>query len=106
MNSRLIEIGVRRGRLLERIAAQRAELAGGLRPFGAALRTTDRMLASVRAGGDYVRAHPATFATLLAGLALLRPRRVWRWSKRGFFAWRVWRAVRTQLATFAARTRA
>lgn len=103
MNERLIANGIRRGRLLERIAAQRRELAEELQPLGAALQATDRGLSRLRSGVDYVRAHPATFAAAFAILLLLKPRRVWRWTQRGIIAWRTWRVLRAQFARLARR---
>jgi len=103
VNRRLLDIGVRRGRLLERIAAQRRELTAELRPLGAALQTTDHALQKLRSGVDYVKAHPATFAAAFLVLLLLKPRRVWRWTQRGIVAWRTWQLVRTQFARFARR---
>lgn len=101
MNKRLVANAIQRGRLLERIAVQRRELAAELQPLGAALQATDRTLFKLRSGVDYVKAHPATFSALFVVFLLLKPRRVWRWTQRGVVAWRTWQLVRAQFARFA-----
>ncbi|MFZ2855289.1 MAG: YqjK-like family protein [Rhodocyclaceae bacterium] len=103
MAQRLIEIGVRRGRLIERIASQRALLGQQLEPVRSALHSADRASAGLRAGIGYLRQHPGIVLAAVAVLAILKPRRTWRWAQRGFVAWRAWRAVRAQLAAFGSR---
>ncbi len=97
MNRQLIELGIRRGRLIERIATQRATLTRDLQPIHHALNTADRTLAAVRAGTDYVKRHPGLVAALVALFVVRKPRRAWRWGKRGFVAWRTWRTIRERL---------
>ncbi|MFZ4535855.1 YqjK-like family protein [Propionivibrio sp.] len=97
MNHRLIELHLRRGRLLERIANQRAALARNAQPVRVALHTTDRMLAYLRSGADYVKQHPGSAMLAVAALIIIKPGLVWRWSKRVFFAWQTWRTVREKL---------
>lgn len=96
--SELIDIGIRRGRLLERIAAQRAELGGQLRPLRQALATTDRAVTLIDAGVSTIRRHPSIVVAALVVLALLKPRRVWRWGSRAWFVWRSWRTLRARIA--------
>lgn len=92
------DLQLRRGRLLERIAVQRATLARDAEPLAAALQTTDTMIARARAAADYLRQHPA-FAVLGVGTLLaLRGGGIWRWGKRGFVAWRIWRAWNQRMA--------
>lgn len=105
MDQRLIDIGIRRGRLIERIARQRALLGEQLQPVRGVLDATDRGIARVRTGVDYLRQRPELVVAAIALLIILKPRRVWRWAKRGFVAWRTWRAVRGQLAVFGLRSR-
>ncbi|MBK1680321.1 YqjK-like family protein [Rhodocyclus tenuis] len=100
MNDRLIDIGVRRGRLLERIASQRAAIGSDLAPVRDALRATDRAVVLLRSAADTLRRHPAM---VLAGVAIfiaLKPRRLWRWGRRAFVVWRSWRFLRQRLAAF------
>lgn len=94
MDQQLIELHLKRGQLLERIAMQRATLARQVVPVRVALDTADRAIVLVREGVRYVRQHPAGVAALVAVTVALRPRVVWRWLQRGFFIWRSWRAAR------------
>ncbi|MQY51842.1 hypothetical protein HCX48_04180 [Rhodocyclus tenuis] len=103
--SDLIDIGVRRGRLLERIARQRADLGAQLAPVRDGLRTTDRALTWVRLIADGVRRHPAVVAAAVAVFVVLKPVRLWRWGRRALFAWRAWRALRSRLDSLVAGVR-
>lgn len=103
MNPRRIEIAVRRGRLIERIAVQRAALGMQLQPVSHALGIVDRVVAATRAGASYLRQHPAIVGGVVALLAAIRPRRAWRWGRRGFVAWRSWRAMRERFRVLESR---
>ncbi|WP_300449184.1 YqjK-like family protein [Accumulibacter sp.] len=97
MKQEEIDLAVRRGRLLERISMQRGTLGQQLQPVGDALRTVDRGLAGVRRGRDYLGQHPEIVVAGAAALVVLQPKRLWRWTRRGFFFWRTWRLLRRQL---------
>lgn len=97
MPSREIELALKRGQLQERIAQQRATIATQMRPVAAALATADRAIAVGRTGIAYVKRHPMQLGLALAALVILRPRRVWRWGRRAFLAWGVWRKLRVRL---------
>jgi uncharacterized protein YjiS (DUF1127 family) len=101
MTQQLIDLGIRRGRLIERIASQRALLGQQLQPVRNVLAATDRGVAGVRAGIEFLRQHPGLIVVAVALLAILKPRRTWRWAQRGFIAWRTWRAARNQLAALS-----
>lgn len=98
MNQELIDLAVERGRLIERISQQRQLLDQQLRPLGETLDTADRLVLTARRCGTYLKQHPEVVAAGVATLVILQPRRVWRWSRRGFFAWRTWRRLRRELA--------
>ncbi len=98
MNQQLIDVAVQRGRLLERISNQRQLLGQEVQPLGDTLRSADRAISTLRNGSDYVKQHPEVVTVAVAVLVVLQPRRVWRWTKRGFFAWRTWRMLRVQLS--------
>jgi len=98
MNQALIDLAVERGRLLERISNQRQQLGHDLQPVGQVLHSADRTLAAVRKGSNYLKEHPEIVAVGVALLIVVKPSRVWRWSKRGYFAWRSWTTLRAQLA--------
>ena len=97
MNHRLNDLHLRRGRLLERIANQRATLAQEVQPVRSALYTMDRLLAIVYVGVDQVKRYPGLAALVVAAFFIAKPKRIWRWSKRAFFAWQTWRTVRNKL---------
>jgi hypothetical protein len=104
MNKRVIDINLRRGRLLERISMQRARLVAEIQPVCHALHTVDRAAALVRTGSDYLKRHPGQVAIAVGLLAIIKPRILWRWARRGFVAWRTWRSVNTQLVNFGLRS--
>ena len=86
-------LALRQQALLLRSAALRSDLGRDLRRLQAPLALADR----VRAGWQWLRAHPQV--PLAAGLVLvvLRPRRAWRWGLRLWWGWRRWRRVQRWL---------
>jgi len=104
MNPGLNELHLRRGRLLERIAAQRAALRRDAQPVYAALYKTDRVLARLHSAVDYVRAHPSIAVLATAALFIIKGKRIWRVVKRGFVAWRIWQTFGKKFALLRGRT--
>lgn len=90
------ELAERRGRLRERIAAERARLARDAMPLGALLVTVDHSLAMARKGMTFVRQHPYTVGALVATAFLFKPRYIWRATQLGLIVWRTWRGLRTR----------
>ena len=103
MNRKLDDILLRRGRLQERIAAQRDALRRNAQPIGTAFEKADRVLGTVYSAVDYLKRHPALATVAVAGLFLVNRERFWRWAKRGFLAWRSFRTVRSRLSAFGFR---
>ena len=103
MQQRINELHLRRGRLLERIAGQRATLTGEFRPVVRTLGKTDQLLARLRAGSDYLKQNPGIVVLAGAMLVAVKPSRIWRWTRRGFIAWQSWRTLRGRLYAFADR---
>ncbi|MCB2039589.1 MAG: hypothetical protein H6929_21405 [Rhodoferax sp.] len=103
MQARLIELQLQRGRLLERIAHQRRALADQSQPVAHVLHVGDRLAEVVAQGKVFVLRHPLAVAAVVGALVVLRPAGVWRWSRRGFFAWRTWTAMRAALPAFLSR---
>jgi hypothetical protein len=92
--SRPDELLLRRGRLIERIAGQRAALRRDTAPVARALGKLDLAVDGARVGAEYLRRH-AVAASLIAGSFLLFNRRAAvRWAGRAFALWKSWRAVR------------
>lgn len=93
MNSRLLELATRHGALKVRIDDQRRRLGQQSAPLESALARGDTVLEGV----DWLKHHPAAVAAAVAAVVVARPRRAWRWAKRGFFVWRGWQAIRSSL---------
>ena len=98
MNHQLTELHLQRGRLLERIATQRAMLSYDAVPLNFALDKADSALARVQSVTHYIKRHPGIAGLGLAIMFALRTKRVWRWGRRAFFAWRTVRAFSDRLA--------
>lgn len=94
MNAKLLELATRHGELKARIDLQRRTLAEQTEPLEAALARGDTVLQGV----DWLKHHPLAIAAAVAAVVVARPRRAWRWAKRGFFVWRGWQAIRNSLS--------
>lgn len=103
MQQRLIELHQQRGRLLERIAVQRNELARLSAPLAGVVDLGQRVGGLVQQARAFVLRHPVAVAVAAGALVLLRPRAVLRWSGRGLLAWRTWRSVRPLLPGWVTR---
>lgn len=97
MDDRLIELYVQRGRLRERIGAQRTQLAGELALWSSALQLIDRSIAVLRLAGQWMTTHPVVLSALVASVLVWRPRVVFRWLRRGYAGWRSWARARDWL---------
>lgn len=97
--SQLHLLAEQRGRLLERIAQQRAVLQVQWAPLQRTADQGDRVIAAARGAQRYVQAHRATFTLALAvtcaAFVLVKPGRSFRLLKRGFVVWRGWRALQS-----------
>jgi len=94
MNSRLLELAVKRGELKARCAQQREALAGSAWPVREALAAADQAVLGV----DWLKRHPGAVVAAVVALVVARPRRAWGLAKRGFFLWRGWKALRSRLS--------
>lgn len=94
-----IELAVRRGRLLERIARERMTLGEQMQPVVQALGRVDQAVVLLRQGADWVRQHPLPVLGGVTLLAALRPRRAWRWGRRLFLAWKAVRGLQSRFFT-------
>ena len=90
MNRQLLALHLERGRLQERIAQQRVELAVQLMPLKRASGTTSRVMALAQDGFDYVRKNPLKGSAALALALILRPKRTWQLLHAGLQVWRGW----------------
>lgn len=103
MRYRLIELHIERGRLLERIASQRHELAQQVMPLQRTLHFGDRLAAIGLQGKLFALQHPLAVAAALGAIVVLRPGFVLRWSRRAFVTWRTWTAMQSLAPDFIAR---
>lgn len=97
MTDRKQDLATRQGALRERIALQRRTLAAQSEPLEQALARGDQVLKGV----DWLKHHPVAVGAAVLAVTVARPKRAWRWAKRGFFAWRTWQGVRELLAKLA-----
>lgn len=92
--SRSIELALKKQRLQFESAALRLALArdaGGLAPITGGI---DRL----RSGLAWLKEHPQIAVATTVALLVARPRAAFRWLRRGFFAFRAWRALRNQMS--------
>jgi hypothetical protein len=88
----------KREQLLARSAALRLQLARDSQVLVTPLALADK----AREGLRWLRQHPQWPLAGLGLLVLLRPRRAWRWAKRGWWVWRLWQRTGRQLLLAAA----
>lgn len=94
MNPRLLELATRHGALKARIDAQRLQLSRHAEPLERALANGDKAMA----GAEWLKEHPVAVGVGVAALVVARPKRAWRWARRGFVVWRGWTSVKKLLA--------
>lgn len=99
MDDRLIELYMARGRLRERIAVQRTQLARELAPLGGALRLVDRSRAALHHAGQWLTAHPGVVSVVVVAVLVWRPRAVFRSLRWGYSMWRSWTRLREWMHT-------
>ena len=94
MSSTRLQLATRHGALKVRIDQQRLALAQQVAPLEVALARGD----SVLKGVDWLKHHPLAVGAAVAAVVVARPKRAWRWAKRGLFVWRGWQALRNSLS--------
>ena len=94
MDKQLIELYVKRGRLRERISAQRGELARELVPVSHALQSVDRGAQRLRQARAWAAQHPTLITAAIVAVVVMRPRMLWRVARRAFSLWRNWSQVK------------
>ncbi len=85
---------MRKARLAERIAGQRARLSEQMDSVQPLIRLADKGLSALRTA----QAHPGWVAAGVGVLIALRPKRAITALRRGFFIWRTYRWTRQALA--------
>ena len=94
MNRHLLKLHLERGRLQERIAQQRVELAVQLMPLKRASGTVSRMMALAQDSFDYVRKNPLQASAVLALAVVVRPKKTWQLLQTSLQVWRGWSVLR------------
>lgn len=89
-------IALRQQLLLLRSAELRRDFIEQSAPWQAPLSLADR----AREGWRWLRAHPEAVAAGALTLAVLRPRRAWRWGMRLWWGWRLWQRAQKLQARF------
>ena len=93
MNSTTLELALKKQRLQiasETLRAEFGRYATGLAP---AFSGADCAVEGVR----WLRRNPRLVIAAGVGLAVVRPRRAWRWARRAFIGWQLWRKLRDLL---------
>ena len=100
MNPRLADLYQQQGRLLERVATQRQTIAEQCRPIQHAARVADAAQQWLRGMTGYLRGHPLLVVAAVAAVLIVKPRRAWVWSKRGYLIWRRWRGLQRWVSLY------
>ena len=85
---------LRKQAILARIARQRLDLAREAQILKPPFAAIDRGIAFAR----YLKEHPFVPALAAAAFLVLRPARTFRWLKRGWFFWNLYKNARGKLA--------
>lgn len=94
MNARLAAIKTKRARLIERAAFEREDVLQTLQLWSRPLGFIDRCLAAL----NYVISRPPLLAGAAVLLALLHPRRAFRWARRAWGLWQTYRWLTKKVA--------
>lgn len=94
MNRRLVELALKRQRLQLLAGAQRLELQQQVAVFAPAFSFVDQ----VRAGIEFIRQRPHWLVGVAVAIVVARPRRAFRWLRRGFIVWQLYRRWRVRTA--------
>ncbi len=94
MDARLTELYVQRGRLRERIGAQREQLGRDLAPLRVASDLADRTGSVLRQTQQWLSGHPTAVTALVVALVVWRPRAVLRSLRWAYSMWRGWSGLR------------
>jgi len=94
MTAREATLIERQRQLVVRSAELRVVIAYEARPLVAPLALADRVVNLVKGVCDWAVANPLWVVAGLAAVAVAKPRRAWRWARRGWGLWRLSRFVR------------
>ncbi len=93
-------LALRQAQLLARSALLRQRLGEDLAPWQPRLARVDQARALASHSWQWLRQHPEVPAAAAGLLLVLRPKRAlalaWRWGRRGWLGWQLWRRVQHQ----------
>ncbi len=98
MDQRLIDLYVQRGRLRERISAQRARVHSDVAPLSRALHRVDHARALWIQARNWAQAHPVLVTAAVVTVVVWRPRPVFQLLRWGFASWGHWSRMRQWLS--------
>jgi hypothetical protein len=84
-----IELALKKQRLQLRSAALREQMRAQGRALEPAFLAVDRIGNVI----GWLRRHPEVSVAAVVAIVVARPRRAFRWARRGFFAWQAWRRL-------------
>lgn len=98
-DTRLFELALKKQRLQFESEALRNRLASNASFLGPLCAGADQ----VRGGWHWIKVRPAIPVAVGVALIVSRPRGAWRWLRRGFGAWQLWKKARRFVETNLAR---
>ena len=101
MASKINDIHLRRGQLLERIAHQRTAIREESLPVQAVLLKTDRLLDYSKKTTDFITQHLGIFLIVGTFLLIRKPGASWRLAQRSFLLWKLWQSLNKKWALFS-----
>lgn len=91
---------MRQGMLLARSEQLRGQIGVHAQVLQAPLKTIDQVRALGRKAWAWLRANPAVPVGVVVAVAVMRPRRAlrfgWRWSRRAWFGWSLYRRLQAK----------
>lgn len=90
MSAAALELALKKQRLQiagDDLRADFGRYASGLRPI---FNGADTAVEGVR----WLRRNPEVIVATVVALAVIRPKRAWRWARRAFVGWQAWRKLR------------
>lgn len=92
MNKTLLQLAVRRERIIALVATQRGVLAQAVEPWRMPLALADQGISVMR----YLKRHPEGIVGIAVLLAALRPGRIATWLGRGWVSWQLLQTLRNK----------
>lgn len=91
--SRDIELALRKQRLVMRSDTLREAIAADTAPLLPLFTASDKVVD----GFHWLKARPGVVAGIAVVAAVLRPKTIFRWGRRGLFAWKAWQTLQSRL---------